>query len=82
MSSECTPTVQQSAAASSKAAPPEAAPPKAAPPPPKEEMKQEGEKELPETGGTGSASLLGLGAGALLIGGGLLARRIVRNSGN
>ncbi|HEV2093854.1 MAG TPA: LPXTG cell wall anchor domain-containing protein [Rubrobacter sp.] len=31
--------------------------------------------ELPETGG---ASLLALGAGALLVGGGLLARRIVR----
>ncbi|HEX6710605.1 MAG TPA: LPXTG cell wall anchor domain-containing protein, partial [Rubrobacter sp.] len=31
--------------------------------------------ELPETGG---ASLLALGAGALLVAGGLLARRIVR----
>jgi LPXTG-motif cell wall-anchored protein len=35
-------------------------------------------KELPKTGGDGSASLLALGAGALLVGGGLLARRIVR----
>ena len=33
------------------------------------------EEELPETGGV---SLLALGAGALLVGGGLIARRIVR----
>ncbi|MBV9453385.1 MAG: LPXTG cell wall anchor domain-containing protein, partial [Rubrobacter sp.] len=35
---------------------------------------------LPATGGmSGSvASLLGLGAGALLVGGGLIARRIIR----
>jgi LPXTG-motif cell wall-anchored protein len=33
---------------------------------------------LPPTGGAGTASLLGLGAGALLIGGGLLARRMMR----
>jgi hypothetical protein len=34
---------------------------------------------LPATGGiTGSASLLGLGAGALLVAGGLIARRIIR----
>jgi LPXTG-motif cell wall-anchored protein len=45
----------------------------------KEEMKkEEEEKELPKSGGSGGASLLALGAGALLIGGGLLARRIVR----
>ena len=44
-------------------------PPKAPPPPP---------KMLPPTGGVGSASLLGLGAGALLVGGGLLVRRILR----
>jgi len=43
------------------------------PAPPKEEK-----KELPKSGGTGSASLLALGAGALLVGGGLLVRRIVR----
>src|SRR5919199_1126143 len=35
--------------------------------------------ELPKTGGVaGTASLLGLGAGALLVAGGLLARRIIR----
>src|SRR5918997_87328 len=44
----------------------------------KEEEKKEEKKELPKSGGTGSASLLALGAGALLIGGGLLARRIIR----
>ena len=59
--------------------PPKAAPPppppapvaKAAPPPPKA-------KALPPTGGIDSASLLGLGAGALLVGGGLLVRRLNR----
>ena len=44
----------------------------------KKEEKKEEKKELPKTGGTGSASLLALGAGALLVGGGLLARRFVR----
>jgi hypothetical protein len=53
-----------------KAAPPP--PPKAAPPPPP------APKALPPTGGVGSASLLALGAGALLVGGGLLARRFIR----
>ncbi len=33
---------------------------------------------LPATGGTGGTSLLALGAGALLVAGGLLARRILR----
>jgi protein TonB len=47
-------------------------PPKAAPPPPP------APKPLPPSGGVGTASLLALGVGALLIGGGLLARRIVR----
>jgi LPXTG-motif cell wall-anchored protein len=35
-------------------------------------------KELPKTGGTGSASLLGLGVGALLVGGGLVVRGFIR----
>ena len=52
---------------------------KPAPPPEKkEEKKEEKKKELPKSGGTGSASLLALGAGALLVSGGLLARRFVR----
>ncbi len=46
-------------------------------PAPKMEEKKEEKKELPKTGG-GSASLFALGAGALLVAGGLLARRIVR----
>jgi hypothetical protein len=53
-----------------KAAPAPAPAPKAAPPPPP--------KALPPTGGMGSASLLGLGAGILLVGGGLIARRFIR----
>lgn len=48
----------------------------------KEEMKKEEEKkkDLPKSGGiSGSdAALLGLGASALLVGGGLLVRRVVR----
>jgi LPXTG-motif cell wall-anchored protein len=59
--------------------PPSAAPPspsKAAPPPPPSAPAQA--KELPKTGGSDSAPLLGLGAGALLVGGGLLIRRIAR----
>ncbi len=54
-----------------KPAPP---PPKAAPPP----APAPAPKPLPPSGGASTASLLALGAGALLIGGGLLARRIVR----
>jgi len=56
--------------------PPAPAPP---PPPPPPAPKAEEKKELPKTGGSaGSASLLALGAGALLVGGGLIARRIIR----
>ena len=51
-------------------APCEPEPPKAPPPPPP--------KELPKTGGSGAASLFALGAGALLVAGGLVARRIIR----
>src|SRR3954452_15661012 len=54
-----------------KAAP---APPAPAPAPP---APAPAPKELPKTGGSGTASLFALGAGALLVGGGLLARRIV-----
>jgi hypothetical protein len=51
-------------------APPPPPAPSPTPPPPA--------KELPASGGIGMASLLGLGAGALLVGGGLLVRRILR----
>jgi LPXTG-motif cell wall-anchored protein len=82
---ECTQTIEQAAAAGPKAeakagkaeakgGDPEAkagkAEAKAGDAPP---------KALPKTGGiAGTASLLGLGAGALLVAGGLLARRIIR----
>ena len=48
------------------------------PPPPKMEAAPAPPKMLPPTGGAGVASLLGLGAGALLVGGGLLVRKLVR----
>ena len=81
------------AATPTEAAPTEAAPTKASPssgnptyhpggsggapapaPPPQPEAKA----ELPKTGGSSVGSLFALGAGALLIGGGLLVRRISR----
>ena len=52
-------------------------PPKAAPPPPPM-MPPPPPKALPKTGGPSIPSLLGLGAGVLIVGGGLLARRIIR----
>jgi LPXTG-motif cell wall-anchored protein len=55
-------------------APPPPPPPAPAPPPPPPPPA----KELPKTGGSGAASLFALGAGALLVGGGLLARRIIK----
>src|ERR671926_382527 len=72
-SATCTQTIEQAAAAGPKA---EAKAGKA-------EAKAGGAEakagELPKTGGiAGTASLLGLGAGALLVAGGLLARRIIR----
>src|SRR5215217_4846880 len=54
-------------------APPPPPPPKAAPAPPPAPAKQ-----LPASGGIGAPALFALGAGALLVGGGLLARRIIR----
>lgn len=43
----------------------------------KAEEKKEEKKELPKTGG-GGAPLFAVGAGALLLAGGLLARRVYR----
>ena len=86
-STECVQEVNQaaSAAAAPKATPPPPPAPKAAPAPapaPKtEEAKAQkaGEKKaLPKTGGSGAASLFALGAGALLVAAGLLARRLAR----
>ena len=73
-----------------KAAPTEAAPTEAAPssgnptksggsgstPAPVHPSQSTAKAELPKTGGSSVASLFALGAGVLLIGGGLLARRI------
>ncbi len=75
--SECTQTIQQSAAAGTKAeakagkAEAKAGEAKAG--------KAEAKAQLPKTGGVaGTASLLGLGAGALLVAGGLLTRKMIR----
>src|SRR5919205_1027496 len=57
-----------------KAAPAPPPPPAPAPPP----APSAAPKELPKTGGSGTASLFALGAGALLVAGGLVARRIVK----
>ena len=71
---ECTQQLSQAAAAGPKA---EAKAGKAEAK--AEAPKAEAKAELPKTGGVaGTASLLGLGAGALLVAGGLLARRIIR----
>ena len=77
-------------AAPTEAAPTEAAPTEAAPssgnptksggsgstPAPAHPSQSEAKAELPKTGGSSVASLFTLGAGVLLVGGGLLARRI------
>jgi LPXTG-motif cell wall-anchored protein len=77
-------------AAPTEAAPTEAAPTEAAPssgnptksggsgstPAPMHPSQSEAKAELPKTGGSSVASLFALGAGVLLVGGGLLARRI------
>jgi hypothetical protein len=65
------PPAPKAAAPAPAPAPPAPAPAPAPPPPPPA-------KALPPTGGAGMASLLGLGAGALLVGGGLLVRRFIR----
>ncbi len=45
----------------------------------KEKEKKDKMKEMPKTGGIlVDASVLGLGAGALLVGGGLLVRKVTR----
>lgn len=78
------------AATPTKAAPTEAAPTEAAPssgnptksggsgstPAPVHPSPSEAKAELPKTGGSSVASLFALGAGILLVGGGILARRI------
>jgi LPXTG-motif cell wall-anchored protein len=88
LAEECEQTINQAASAAGKAeekktAPAPAPAPKTttAPAPKseakKEEKKKEEKKELPKTGGSGAASLFALGAGALLVTSGLLARKIV-----
>jgi LPXTG-motif cell wall-anchored protein len=76
----CKPEPPKAAPAPPPKAPAPAPPPKApAPaPPPKAPAPAPAPKELPKSGGSSAASLFALGAGALLVGGGLLARRIVR----
>ena len=66
-------------------APPPPPPPAPAPPPPPKAAPAPApapapaaKAELPKTGGTSAASLFALGTGALLVGGGLLARRFLR----
>ena len=56
----------------------DAAPPKAAPAPAQAPAPAPAPKELPKSGGSDAASLFSLGAGALLVAGGLLARTLVR----
>src|SRR5918994_4481335 len=58
--------------------PPPAPKATAAPPPPAPAPAPAPQKELPKTGGSGMASLFALGAGALLLAGGLVARRIIQ----
>ena len=56
----------------------DAAPPKAALAPAQAPAPAPAPKELPKSGGSDAASLFSLGVGALLVAGGLLARRLVR----
>jgi len=84
--SECTQEIKQAAAAGPKAeakaaapAPAAAAPaPAAAAPAPAAAAPAPAPTALPATGGLDTVPLLGLGAGALVVGGGLIARRIIR----
>ncbi|HZB82634.1 MAG TPA: LPXTG cell wall anchor domain-containing protein [Rubrobacteraceae bacterium] len=84
-SATCTQTIEQAAAAGPKAeakagkAEAKGGEAKAGAPEAKAGGAEAKAGELPKTGGiAGTASLLGLGAGALLVAGGLLARRIIR----
>ncbi len=56
----------------------DATPPKAALAPAQAPAPAPAPKELPKSGGSDAASLFSLGAGALLVAGGLLARRLVK----
>ena len=85
VSGTCDQTIRQAAAAApAKAAPAAAAPAPApsaaaaAPAPAQAKAGGAQAKALPATGGIDVAPLVGLGAGALLVSGGLLARRIIR----
>jgi hypothetical protein len=80
---ECKPPPPPPKAAPAPAPPPKAAPAPVPPPPPQAAPAPPPPpppppKALPPTGGASIASLLGLGAGTLLVGGGLLARRFTR----
>jgi LPXTG-motif cell wall-anchored protein len=68
----CTPPPPPPPPPAPKAAPAPPPPPAPAPAP------APAPKELPKTGGSGAASLFALGAGALLVTGGLLVRRLTR----
>jgi hypothetical protein len=72
---ECTQQIQQAAAAGPKA---EAKAGKAEAKAPEAKAGKAEAKALPATGGLDSLPLLGLGAGALLVAGGLLARKMIR----
>jgi LPXTG-motif cell wall-anchored protein len=70
------PPAPKAAAPAPAPAPPPPAP--APPPPPAPAPPPPPKAELPKTGGASATSLFALGAGALLVGGGLLARRIIK----